>query len=227
MEEKVSLLKLFERCAYGGGYSEVGHDVDYLFLNKGEELQIMFKPSDSSTDWIRNFWFFPKTKEPYKGMESEYKVHGGFLAAWKEVEDIVIDKIIEKKKSGEFRWAKITVVGYSHGGALAMLCHECVWFYRPDLRHGKISGYAFEAPRVLARFFVPKRLKERWENFFVIRNGGDIVTHMPPWIFRFTHVGELIKIKGDVSVCSNPKAPRCVKWHYPEVIVDGLKKAGL
>ena len=53
-------------------------------------------------------------------MEVSYRVHRGFLAAWKEVEDIIIAKIKDPK------WTKIVTVGYSHGGALAGFCHECV-----------------------------------------------------------------------------------------------------
>ena len=63
-----------------------------------------------------------------------YRVHRGFLAAWKEVEDIIVDKITEEQeyyssemgKRKEYKWKQIVVVGYSHGGALAAFCHECV-----------------------------------------------------------------------------------------------------
>lgn len=36
-------------------------------------------------------------------MKIPYRVHRGFLEAWKEVEDIVIDKILEKDAEGDFR----------------------------------------------------------------------------------------------------------------------------
>ena len=55
-------------------------------------------------------------------MEIPYYVHRGFLAAWKEVEDIIINKISNPA------YKQIVTVGYSHGGALAGLCHECVWY---------------------------------------------------------------------------------------------------
>lgn len=58
-------------------------------------------------------------------MDITFRVHRGFLAAWKTVEDVVISKITEKV-DGEYKWQHIIVVGYSHGGALAGLCHECV-----------------------------------------------------------------------------------------------------
>ena len=123
MDKKLS--ELFWTCVTID-YSEVGHDVDYRFVEEGDALYIYFKGSDSTTDWIRNFWFF---KRPYKDMDEPYFVHGGFLAAWKEIEDVIIEKITEISH-GEYRWKEINVVGYSHGGALAAFCHECCWFWR-------------------------------------------------------------------------------------------------
>ena len=145
MDKKLS--ELFYTCAYTAPYEEIGDDVNYAFISKGRTLYIYFQGSSSITDWVRNFLF--KTK-PYKDMEIPYRVHRGFLAAWKEVEDLIIAKITAKdpKKPDEFYWKEIVVVGYSHGGALAAFCHECVWFWRPDLREDKLWGFGFEAPRI-------------------------------------------------------------------------------
>lgn len=44
-------------------------------------------------------------------------------------------------------------------------------------------------PRFYHGLFVKKKLKERWENYIVIRNHFDIVTFLPPRLFLFTHVG--------------------------------------
>ena len=133
-------------------------------------------------------------------MEIPYRVHRGFLAAWKEVEDLVIEKITKKDADDKFYWKHIVVVGYSHGGALAAFCHECVWFWRPDLRREGLEGYGFEAPRIYAAWHVKECLKQRWEKFKVIRTNNDLVTYCPPALFRFCHVSEIIKVKGDVSL---------------------------
>jgi len=87
---------------------------------------------------------------------------------------------------------KIIITGYSHGGAIAMLCYEYIWYYRPDIRDS-IEGYGFASPRV---FWGEKdnEFATRWENFTVIRNIDDIVTHMPPAIFGYSHVGKLLEI---------------------------------
>lgn len=225
----MKLSVLFENCAYGIHYQEIGHGVNYAFIEDGEKLYIYFQGSNQIMDWFRNFLFPAK---PYKDMKIPYRVHRGFLEAWKEVEDVIIKKITEKvfRKIGEetfeeqFRWKHIIIVGYSHGGALAGFCHECVWSYRPDLRESGLEGYGFEAPRFYGGFFVKKALKERWKNFTVIRCNSDIVTHMPPWIFGFTHVGKILKIKGDTSLVDKWYIPKCIKSHFPQVVADGLKK---
>ena len=152
-----TLSQLFYECAYTVEYQTVGDSVNYAFVEEGSTLYIYFQGSSQISDWVRNFLF---KKKPYKDMKVPYRVHRGFLAAWKEVEDIVIAKICEDGDDG-FKWRHIVVVGYSHGGALAGLCHECVWFWRPDLRESGLEGYGFEAPRFYGGFHVRKELQER------------------------------------------------------------------
>ena len=84
-------------------------------------------------------------------------------------------------------------------------------------------GYGFEAPRIYAGYKVKKELQERWATFFVIRCGKDIVTHCPPSFFGYTHVGEIINIEGDISLVEE-RVPKCVKYHFPQVVYDGLLK---
>ena len=214
------LSELFHLCTYDVEYQQVGDSVNYAFLDEGDTLYIFFEGSNSISDWVRNFLFPSK---PYKDMEIKYRVHRGFLAAWKEVEDIIINKICEDDDKGNYRWKEIVVVGYSHGGALATFCHECVWYWRPDIRDDKLHGYGFEAPRIYASWHLKKALKERWKNFVVVRTNNDIVTHCPPVIFGYRHVGSVLKIKGNTKLVDN-KQPKCVKSHYPQVVYDALLK---
>lgn len=218
------LSNLFYECAYEGNWQTI-NDVDYKFIENEKEhtLEIYFMGSSQTLDWVRNFMFPSK---PYKDMEIPYRVHRGFLAAWKTVEDIIIEKILEKDTPLLCnKWKHIIVVGYSHGGALAGFCHECVWFWRPDLREEGLEGYGFEAPRFYAGWKVKKELKERWEHFTIIRNNNDIVTHCPPYIFGFCHVGKILKVKGDISLVDSKWIPKCVKAHYPQCVYDGLVKS--
>ena len=220
--KQLKLSELFHNCAYDVEYKIVGEAVNYAFVEEGSTLYIYFQGSSSVTDWIRNFLF---GKKPYKDMEIPYRVHRGFLAAWKEVEDIIIEKIKEEENK-TFKWKHIVVVGYSHGGALAAFCHECIWFWRPDLREAGLEGYGFEAPRIYAGFKVKKALKERWEKFTIIRDNNDLVTHCPPSIFVYCHVSKILKVNGDVKLGPDKwYIPNCIKSHYPQVVYDGLVKA--
>ena len=108
---------------------------------------------------------------------------------------------------------KIVITGFSHGAAIALLCHEYVWYHRPKLRQA-IEGYGFGCPRVFWGL-KNKRLKQRWENFVVIRNIDDLVTHLPPAFLGYTHVGELLKIgkKGKYTP---------IEAHFPENILKEL-----
>lgn len=221
--------RLFEKCAYRSDYDTIGNDVNYKFDIEGSHLYIYFQGSKDIRadkgwiDWLRNFWFFPTKKKPYKGMEDPFYVHSGFLSAWKEIDDLIISEIIKTNGFGRYLYDEITVVGYSHGGALATLAHECCWFYRPDIRDHLIT-YAFEAPRAYGGFKTKKSLKERWETCFVFRNGKDIVTRCPPRLFGFCHVGNIIQINGDLDTVKDD-VWECVKYHYPQCVADGLRKA--
>lgn len=208
-----SLVKLFDNCNSRVKYTTLDRDVDYAFVEGDNDvLYIYFEPSDSKTDWKVNFSF---PRKPYKDMAIPYRVHGGFLENWKIVEDIVIEKIKEKNADGGYRWKRVITVGYSHGGALAALCHECVWFHREDLREGAIAGISFDGPRVFGGLYVPAALKERWAHFYVVRNYHDIVTHLPPVVMFFRHVGALLKIgAGD--------DPGFFNAHYPGEIRESL-----
>ena len=214
------LSDLFRYCAWDAQYQDVGHDVSYAFVEEGRKLWIFFQGSNGVFDWVRNFLF---RKKPYKDMEIEYKVHRGFLAAWKEVEDIVIEKVTERENFGQWRYKyeDITIIGYSHGGALAGFCHECVWFHREDLREKGLRSFGFEAPHFYGGFKVNPQLKERWEKFLVIRCGNDIVTHCPPWLFGYCHVGDMMRLQCDPSIVEK-NIPNCVKCHYPEVVYQAL-----
>jgi hypothetical protein len=209
---------LFITCNYAQ-YQRAGDDVNYAFIEEKDTLYIYFQGSNSITDWVRNFWFF---KKPYKDMETPYYVHGGFLAAWKEVEDIIINKITETlPDSSEYKWKRIVTIGYSHGGALSGLCHECVWFHRPDIRDN-IFGIGFESPRFYHGFHVKKQLKERWENYIIVRNHNDIVTHCPFLTMCFCHVGQILNV-GEGSMKDYVK-PHCVGAHYPARVYESLVK---
>lgn len=212
---KYPLCALFVECDKDNNYTSViqnGCEVDYKFLEIENTLVIFFEPSDSKIDWKINFNYWRK---PYKCMGIPYRVHGGFLKSFKLIKDTIRAKILELQE-GLYRWKNIIIVGYSHGGALSALCHELVWFERPDLRDEGLLGISFDGPRVFAGFIFPKGLKERWINFYTFRNHNDLVTHMPPILFGFRHVGNMKKIKDKAHI-------NLIHAHYQKRILMSLK----
>lgn len=179
------LLELFRECNKDEVFEQYSAEVDVGFQEHGDTLLILFEPSDGSVDWRHNFTFFRK---PYHDMEIPYYVHGGFLKCWRIVKDVVIAKLHERL------WKHVVITGYSHGGALALLAHECAWFELPQLRNGRIITVAFEAPRIYGGFEVNDEIAGRWNNAYVIRTNKDLVTHMPPRFVGFCDVGQMLQI---------------------------------
>ena len=179
--------KIFEygqRC-YNAKYVSVGDNSDYAIERDGDTLYLLFEWSVEKADWKNNFNFPAK---PYKDMGIKWRCHRGFLKVWKSIEPYIETAVLD------ITVKHIVIVGYSHGAAIATLAHEYVWFHRPDLRENELEGYGFGCPRCYWGFTIKPSLKERWKNFYPIRNENDIVTHIPPALFGFRHVNKLIKL---------------------------------
>lgn len=201
----MSLLNLFKRCL-DSKYITVENSGDYYAEIVGSTLYIFLECSDGEDDWKNNFNFPAK---PYKRMgKTVWFAHRGFLKVWKSIEPYVKPYVENPSVKN------VIVVGYSHGAALAVLCHEYIWYNRPDLREN-IEGYGFGCPRVFWGIKT-KNLKQRWKNFTVIRNINDIVTHVPPFLFGFSHVGKTIEI-------GKKKKYNMVDAHRPENIIKELE----
>ena len=180
------MTNLFKKCL-SAEYIHTAEGGDYAIQVEGDTLYILFECSDDKEDWKNNFDFPVK---PYKDMRPTWYCHRGFLKVWKamrdEIEEQVAD-LLSKKKDIQ----NITCVGYSHGGALSVLCTEDMVYWWGSSY--KVNGYGFGSPRVLWGI-VPKEVKERLRDFKSIRNKHDLVTHLPPILFGFRNAGELIKI---------------------------------
>jgi hypothetical protein len=224
-QREAYMTELFKRCLDAKDrytHTEIGGD--YCIEFEGDTLYILFECSDGAEDWLHNFDFIPdpykerektpKTElvkgvaetvlkylavpsEPYKNMFKKWRVHGGFLAVWKDMQNAIEEIVAEiLKKHPEIK--KIVIIGYSHGASIAVLATEDM-----EYLHGEsyeVSGYGFGTPRVLWGI-VPEEVKYRLRNFTSIRNIPDIVTHVPPMIFGFRNAGTLIKVgrKGKYS----------------------------
>jgi predicted lipase len=201
----VSLYDSFYECLkIGDNYTHVENDGDYHIKREGNILKIFFEWSDGKADWLNNFKFFPIPWKPYKNMSRLWYCHRGFLKVWKSIEPYL------KADINDTKIREIEIVGYSHGAAIALLCYEYCKYNRAD---ADVRGVGFGCPRVFW-CMVPKEIKERFNNFVVVRNGADIVTHVPPVIFGFRHVSKVIKIGKDDDL---------IKDHYSDRYLQNLK----
>ena len=198
------LKALFNKCL-NANYKHVENGGDYALKREGDLLYILFECSNGKLDWKNNFDFPIK---PYKDMGIKWYCHRGFLRVWKSIkpylENVVKDPTIKK----------IIIIGYSHGAAIASLCHEYVWFNRPDLREDGLEGFGFGCPKVYFGF-MNKHLKERWKHFHPIKNCSDIVTMAPPIIFGFIHVNKVYKLKNKVLKNRHGNI-KYEESHYPD-----------
>lgn len=167
-------------------YKTVENEGDYALIKQKNKLTIYFEWSDGDIDWKNNFSFWAK---PYKDMKHTWYCHRGFLKVWKSIEPYIQSDILNPEIN------EIEIIGYSHGAAIAQLCYEYVKFHRPDI---KVEGVGFGAPRVFWGF-AKKKIKERFKDFLIVRNGGDIVTHVPPCLFGFRHLGKVVKVGSKIG----------------------------
>ena len=201
------LYSLFQACLTKE-YREAPNGGSWAFDRYENALYLWFQHSHGVTDWLNNL---RAVATPYREMTPPWRCHKGFLSVFKallpQLQPIIADPSVNR----------ICTVGYSHGAALAVLCHEYIWYHRPDLRQS-ICGYGYGCPRVLYGC-VSEELAQRWEHFYVIRNLDDLVTHLPPRIFGYCHVGNLVTI-GSVGNYSSTDA------HRPESYLHELSKGG-
>ena len=181
-------------------YIHAENGLDYATRITNNTLYIYFQDSEGALDWKNNLDFPVRC---YKGLF----VHRGFLRVWQSAEELLREQILDNGVG------KIVISGYSHGAALALLCHEYVWCHRPDLRD-TMEGYGFGCPRVI---WGRKRAihNKKWARFNVIKNIDDIITHLPPAFLGYFHVGNMIKIgkRGNYST---------VDAHRPESYMKEL-----
>lgn len=186
------LLNKFTDCLRAE-YIHIENDGSFAIKRDGAKLTLYFEKSNGLTDWWNNFNFPAK---PYRNMKNLWFCHRGFLKVWKSIEPYIENDINDKNIT------VIDIIGYSHGGAIAQLCYEYVKFNRPDV---EVTGVGFGSPRVLWGFAC-KTVKERFKGFKIVRNGNDLITHLPPIILGFRNCCEIVRVG---------KSEGLIKDHYP------------
>lgn len=194
------LLSKFNTCMRTK-YTHIENDGSFAAIREGDALVLLFEKSNGLKDWRNNFNFPAK---PYRDMKNLWFCHRGFLKVWKSIEPYISKEICDVSVK------KIDIIGYSHGGAIAQLCFEYVKYNRPDV---EVTGVGFGSPRVLWGF-ARKTVKARFDGFKVIRNGKDIVTHLPPVLFGFHNVCEVVRVGESKGL---------IKDHYPSRYREALK----
>ena len=216
-------------------YIHTDNDGDYYLEAVGNTIFIYFEESDSWCDWMSNFNFWATSTEflklpqvSYNGSNEPWKCHKGFLRVWKfmkkQIEQKVEQLLVERRtmhlshidEPEKYPLIKnIICAGYSHGGPLCGLCVEDMTYLFKEQYDLNIYGYAFGCPRFIWGK-LPDSVKERFANFQAIRLGKDIVTHVPPRIFGYSHgPNGIMKIK--------PKNKHgCIDAHRPSSYLSEL-----
>ncbi|MBQ3075361.1 MAG: hypothetical protein IJC26_04765, partial [Clostridia bacterium] len=112
------LYHLFDACLTRE-YREASNGGSWAFDRNGSALYLWFQHSNGITDWLNNLRV---TAVPYREMSPPWRCHKGFLSVFKgllpHLQPLIADPSV----------TRICTVGYSHGAALALLCHEYVWY---------------------------------------------------------------------------------------------------
>lgn len=197
-----NLLEIFY-SVLDAQYTHVENDASYSYGVVDDTLYIYFEWSNGITDWKNNFDF---PARPYRDMKDRWYAHRGFVRVWKSIEDKLSGIIANNDVKN------IEIAGYSHGAAIALLCHEYCKFNRPDISEN-IRGYGFGAPRVIWGF-PNKTVRDRFKGFTVVRNKKDLVTHVPPMVFGYVHPKGMITIGDGLW--------NCIDAHRSENYIESL-----
>lgn len=198
------LSQLFRSCL-GADYTEVEDGGSFATVRDGDLLYLFFEKSNGGEDWKNNLSYRAADCE----CEGDFFCHEGFLRVWRSVFPYIERVILSPSVR------RIVVVGYSHGAALALLCHSYVYSARADIRE-ECESFGFGCPRVV--WGKVSDAAERWKNFYRVSVAGDIVTGLPPKLFGYRHVGEAI------TVGRSGKYSR-VDAHRPEIYLLELDAA--
>lgn len=198
------MLTQFERI-FTLDYEHTRKGGSYHIELKNGFLYITFQYSKGFKDWLYNFTFPQKA---YKRMADTWRVHRGFLIVWKDIETH-IKKFIDENYEGI---QNIVITGYSHGGALAVLCHEWLNYnYSYD-----VFTYTFGTPRIIFGK-IPDRVKQRLYCCFVVNNKFDIVAHLPPKNFGFSDYPHTVIMRKNAKI-------KPIHEHTKTAYIEGIKE---
>lgn len=169
-------------------YKEVSDITDLVIVFRGTEPKLK--------DWMTDIDGFQMVI-PYGNKDSNIRVHGGILKAYKSVRDALhryIDPIKEKV-------GVIHVVGHSLGGGLATLCAVDMQ-YNYDKITGPVVCYTYGALKVGNLAFV-KSYNTRVPETYRIFIPKDVVPFMPPKFLEKAAGGKFVHVDNGFSIGPN------------------------
>lgn len=160
---------------------------------RDNEIIILFQGSDGLGDWILNFLSWPfRIREPYKNMPINWYVHYGIFKRFKQIKELMIDKLYKLLEPSIDR---IYVIGYSQGGAIATYAAEAIAWEMYDVfwleLAIELTCITFGAPHCVDKNG-RRILSRRIPIHNTICYGNDIVTKIPWWFWRpweVAHIG--------------------------------------
>ena len=179
-------------------------------------LFIIFMGSSEPEDWDFNFNFWKRRvtskdlETPYSNVNPLIKVHRGITDYYLLVRDVILKKAKKYKK--------LVVSGHSLGGGATILASVDLKFNYP----GKdLLSIPVSAPRIGNAKFRDSYNK-RVPNTYRVWYGNDTVTHVPPFIAGFRHVGIAVHLGNHWW-----EFWKILTWvwdHYPQRVLEALKK---
>ncbi|KAJ9060547.1 hypothetical protein DSO57_1029605 [Entomophthora muscae] len=149
-----------------------------------KEIIVAFRPSNTLRNWVADTGAL---LIPFPGANDGAMVHEGFLDHFTKIKEPVLKELEWRLQLRAFENYTVHILGYSLGGALAILSipafHDLMTKY-----HHKISYTAYTAPRVGNQAFASLIDSLSVDLVrYTIRN--DIVSLLPPRRFGFVHPG--------------------------------------
>jgi predicted lipase len=155
---------------------------------------ISFRGSDNLENWIKDLDFPKKTAYPKC---TDCEIHGGFLDAWTEVQDEVLQAV--ETLLNVMPDAKVFVTGHSMGAAMAVLCAAELGASSHSLGKKIEAVYTFGQPRVGNQAFHDFYATGEHVSWRVTHY-RDIVPHLPLEVMGFHHTSTEAFYNEDFSV---------------------------
>ena len=175
----------------------------YVGLDHNEQsIVVAFRGSSNTQNWLSNALMI---KTNIKGTPSNAHVHTGFKLEWNRVgvRTVVLDLI---SKSMNYSNYKLTFVGHSLGGAVAMIAALDV-ADSLKIDYSRIRIMTQGMPRIGDNNLAIFISSLNWNFIDRVVNNRDVVAHIPPRSLKFLHYDKVhwIDSTGKLFKCNiNP-----------------------